>query len=181
MKKNALTVLFIMLCAITAKAQWSSMTIRNHSSCDYTVRLFADYGGGSCAYDNGPINITAGSVSPGITAPTYWDWACVVNPFISGGPVVPDAPTGWTGAPPCGGSVGTTADNWGAGRNEFNWRGALVYPAGAMPSTPGTNTGHPCGITHYVGDGFCGPQNPATPLHIWSENAATGDVTLDLY
>lgn len=38
MKKNILPLL-ILFSSLAASAQWSSMTIINHSACDYNVRL----------------------------------------------------------------------------------------------------------------------------------------------
>lgn len=173
--KKFLFPLLLLLFAFSAKAQWSSMTITNHSSCDYTVRLFATYDVyQTCNYDNVAICIPAGAT---ITRPSYWEWACAYN-FVTG-PIVPEAPTSWSFGT-CGG-VGTTATPWGSMVDEFNWRGALVYPCSTTPTPPGAQTGHPCGFTHFVGDGFCGPQNPIPPVHIWTEDPGTGNVTLDLY
>jgi hypothetical protein len=177
--KKILFPLLLLLFAFSAKAQWSSMRIINHSTCDYNVRLFATYDVfNACNYDNQIICVPAGA---SLGQPTYWDWACF-NAFIPT-PNIPDAPSTWVVPPmatPCGG-VGTSATPWGSLTNEFDWRGALIWPCGTTPVPPGNNSGHPCGTTHYVGDGFCGPQNPIPPVHIWTEDPGTGNVTLDLY
>lgn len=104
--KKILFPLLMLLFALSEKAQWSSMTITNHSACDYTVRLFATYDVyQTCNYDNGAICIPAGAT---ITRPTYWDWACTYN-FVTG-PAVPNEPSTWTLGTSCppSGSYSTT-------------------------------------------------------------------------
>jgi hypothetical protein len=174
--KKILLPLLMLLVSNALNAQWSSMKITNHSlTFDYNVRLVATYDiFTSCNYEDQVICIPAGA---SISAPTYWDWACLY-PFVTG-PLVPDAPFTWTAAT-CGG-VGTTAAPWNTPPISFDWRGALIWPCGTVPLPLGNNSSNPCGTTHFVGDGFCGSNLPSPPLHIWSENISTGDVTLDLY
>lgn len=144
--------------------------------CSFNCLTATYEGYTSCNYENQTICVSAGSI---VSAPNYWEWACIVSPFLVT-PLVPDAPSTYLGTLMCAG-ISNKAAPWGSGTKEFIWRGALVWPCGYLPSPPGTNTGSPCGVTNFVGGGFCGPDNPMPPVHNWYTNPSTGDVHLDLY
>jgi hypothetical protein len=168
MKKMFLSALMLLGINFAATAQWSSMTIVNHSGCDYNVRLGANFDDGTtkyttCNFENQDLVVPAGAT---FAAPDYWTWDGSVSPFVFGSPSRPS-----TYVP-----AGTSAP-WGTA-GCFSWEAALIWPAG---TAPGGQVPHPCGFTHYVGTGLCGPNSPSPAVHIWSKNPATGDVTLDLY
>jgi hypothetical protein len=168
MKKIFLSITMLIGISIGSNAQWSGMTVINHSGCDYMIRLGANYTSKftSCNYQNTDLLITAGNT---FSAPTYMNWDATVSPFVAGSP---SAPITYT---PAG-----IAPAWGTS-GCFTWVTCMVWPAGYTPSPPGTNNGSPCGNTQVIGDGSCGPDNPTPPNHIWSRNPTTGDVIIDLY
>jgi hypothetical protein len=175
--KKLLFAAGLLLSGLSANAQWSSMTIVNHSACAYNVRMGANFKGtAACAYTTNALVIT-GVGTPGafVSFPTYWDWAAFNNFVLPAGAApVPDKPSTWSAMP-------GTAAPWGTS-GCFEWKIAEVWPADAPPGIPGGgggNTPHPCGPTYMAGDGGCGPIVPGP--HAWSKDPVTGNVVLDLY
>ena len=168
MKKIFLSITMLIGLSIGSNAQWSGVTVRNHSGCDYIIRLGANYTSKytTCNYQNNDLTVNAYNT---VSATTYMDWANTISAFSAGNP---SAPTTYV---PMG-----TAPAWGLS-GCFTWVTCMVWPAGYTPSPPGTNNGSPCGNTQVIGDGSCGPDNPTPPNHFWYRDPGTGDITIDLF
>jgi hypothetical protein len=172
--EKRISILGILLCCgVSVSYAQQGVTIINNTSCDMHVRLGAlnpIQVPIRCTYETG--NILVPCCGGTVSAVDYVNFATMypfVNPTgapspLASGAMFPPGPLPAWPLPDC-----------------FEWVAALVFPADAPPSAPGVNVGHPCGVTHSLGDTTCGPRPlPATTPHIWSVNPANGNLHLIL-
>ncbi|MDI9320923.1 MAG: hypothetical protein QM530_10710 [Phycisphaerales bacterium] len=173
MKKLLLsTALF--LCAMASKAQYSSMTVINASTCSVDVTLYASFPYSGFA----PCGLTSIRfvMPPGVTltSPEYWNWHRVI-PYA-----------GLTAAPepPLSSAVGI-APNYGV-RGCFEWMYALIIPSwftgsGGAPApacSPNLTWGSPLACTSPIRIGTPCAGAPSISTSTWVN--VGGDVTLTI-
>lgn len=154
-----------MLFAYSTKAQYSSMTIRNHATCPVEIILYAsfDYMGYLNCGLHTQLVIPAGGT---VTQPTYWDFDAI-SPFKPLAtffpPILIDKATTFGPAPAL------------PAPDAFRWEWVFVYGASTPGQTPGVGA---CFPTATCAGTPCGGA-PCISSHTWVNTG--GDIQLDIY
>jgi hypothetical protein len=164
MKKIVLTMLLALMFA-NVYSQTASVTINNHTSCDYRVVLYAKSG------------IIGAYGCPGMVISNAFTVTASTT-FSSSDPCSFESSVGWSYLPTgytsiCGSYTGCTGFTYPC---DWHWSYADIdYPGCA------------CGVAGRVGNGACGSVNPLTECSLtgyaaWSYSSTSPmDLTLDIY